>query len=241
MDYIDILYMVSGLLLLPMIIYSLVISLRVRRVFATYSTAEGSCGLTADKVARRLLDSKGLTNVNIVPIRGSLTDNFNPRDNTLYLSESVYGNTSIAAIGVAAHEAGHAIQYATGYTPLVIRSKLVPVVNVGSRLAIPLLILGVLAVSFGSSNGIIGQIIIYAAIALYGLSTLFAFVTLPVEFNASKRAKELLVAEGYVGTGAEINDVDKVLSAAGKTYLASFAVSLLYLLRLLAIFGRRNK
>ncbi len=226
---------ISTIALLPAIIYSIYVSIKVNSVFKKYSTQMSSSGMTAYEVVRKMLRFSGLTDVKVDKVRGNLTDHYNPRNNTIYLSESVFSSSSVAAIGVAAHETGHAIQYHSNYFPIKIRSLLVPVVNIGSRLAIPLIIFGFL-ISVVSTAG---AYVVYIGIAFYALSTIFMLITLPVEFNASSRAKNHLV-ELDILTKDEAKMASNVLDAAAKTYVASFAVSLLFLLRMVALFGRRR-
>ena len=185
--------------------------------------------MTGFDSARRILDANGLGDVRIAHIAGDLTDNYNPTDNTIYLSDSVYGSNSAAAIGVAAHEAGHAVQHATGYTPIKIRSAIIPITNIGSNLAMPLIILGIV-LSFPT--------LAYIGVAAFGLSTLFQLVTLPVEFDASGRALKAL--EGSLD-GDDLASARKVLRAAALTYVAALAVSLVNLLRLLIIVAGNDR
>lgn len=240
MDY-HFYYLIACALMLPMLIYSIYCSSKVNTTFRKYNAVVNSRNLTAAQVARDILDKNGLTNVQIDVIPGNLTDNFDPRSNIVHLSESVANNKSLSAIGVAAHECGHAIQHATGYIPIKIRSAIVPVVNLGSRLAFPLLMVGLLldlATYAVSSN--IGFYIIIAGVALYSLTTLFALITLPGEFNASRRAKKIL-RDGILSDD-EVDVCGEVLSAAAKTYVASFALSFLQLIRIAFMFlGRRNR
>lgn len=237
----DLLYVIACLLVLPVFIASLIIQRKVNTTFNKYSQVMSSSGMTAADAARRILDGQGLYGVHIERVGGRLTDNFNPKDNTVYLSDAVYSSASVAAIGVAAHECGHAIQHADGYIPIKMRSIIVPMVNIGSRLALPLLIVGVLidAFSYAMGNNI-GYVIICVGIAMYALSTIFALVTLPCEFNASRRAKNLL-GQGIL-TMEETDEASEVLKQAALTYVASFAMSLIMLLRIMAIFlGGRNR
>lgn len=234
----DLIYIISCVLILPMFIYSIVVSARVNTVFNKYSTVGNSSGMTAMGVARRILDNEGLYGVGIGRVSGKLTDNYNPKTNTVYLSDSVINSNSVAAIGVAAHECGHAIQHAEGYIPIKIRSAIVPAVNFGTRAAFPLLIVGFILDAMITSS--IGIYVIYIGLALYGLSTLFAFITLPCEFNASRRAKKAL--QYGILDDKEVSGATKVLRAAAQTYVASFAISLLMLIRVAAIFlgGRKR-
>jgi uncharacterized protein len=191
--------------------------------------------MTAYEVTRKMLQSAGLTDVKIDRVRGNLTDHYDPRNNTIYLSDNVFFSSSVAAIGVAAHETGHAMQYSENYFPVKLRTALVPVVNIGSRFSIPLILIGF----FMGMATSLGMYVIYIGIAFYALSTIFMLITLPVEFNASSRAKRALTDLNILDN-EEIKMAGTVLNAAAKPYVASFAVSLLFLLRLLAIFGRRR-
>lgn len=210
---------------------SLIASGAVRSSFAKYSSVRAMCGLTGAQVADRLLRSAGIGDVKIEHISGNLNDHYDPRSKVLRLSDSVYGSTSVAALGVAAHECGHAIQHQVHYGPLVLRSTLVPLANLGSTLAWPVFFIGLIAsVPFLTTAGII----------LFGLAVLFQLVTLPVEFNASKRALSQLDGMGILGQ-TESEGARKVLRAAAMTYVASLAASILQLLRLLILSrGRRN-
>jgi Zn-dependent membrane protease YugP len=198
------------------------------RKFAKTSTATNR---TADEVARMILDNNGLHHVKIERVRGSLSDHFDPRSNTLRLSDSVYGNRSAAAIGVAAHEAGHAIQHATGYAPVVLRSKMVPITSFASRFTWIVIVFGILFM-----GTVLGYYALHFGIALFAITTIFQLVTLPVEFNASRRALATLTSAGIL-SDSEKNSAKKVLSAAAMTYVAALAVSLVQLLRLILIFG----
>ena len=212
-------------LVLPAVIFALWAQFNVKSTFSKYSRIASRSGMTGFDSARRILDANGLRDVRIAHVSGDLTDHYNPTDNTIYLSDSVYGSDSAAAIGVAAHEAGHAVQHATGYTPIKIRSAIIPVTNIGSNLAMPLIILGIV-LSFPT--------LAYIGVAAFGLSTLFQLVTLPVEFDASGRALKAL--EGSL-------DGDDLASArkAALTYVAALAVSLVNLLRLLIIVAGNDR
>ena len=210
-------------LVLPAVIFALWAQFNVKSTFSKYSRIASRSGMTGFDSARRILDANGLGDVRIAHVSGDLTDHYNPTDNTIYLSDSVYGSNSAAAIGVAAHEAGHAVQHATGYTPIKIRSAIIPITNIGSNLAMPLIILGII-LSFPT--------LAYIGVAAFGLSTLFQLVTLPVEFDASGRALKAL--EGSLD-GDDLASARKVLRAAALTYVAALAVSLVNLLRLLII------
>ncbi len=216
-------------LVLPAVIFALWAQFNVKSTFSKYSKIASRSGMTGFDSARRILDANGLGSVRIAHIAGDLTDNYNPTDNTIYLSDSVYGSNSAAAIGVAAHEAGHAVQHATGYTPIKVRSAIIPITNIGSNLAMPLIILGIV-LSFPT--------LAYIGVAAFGLSTLFQLVTLPVEFDASGRALKAL--EGSLD-GEDLASARKVLRAAALTYVAALAVSLVNLLRLLIMVAGNDR
>ena len=216
-------------LVLPAVIFALWAQFNVKSTFSKYSKIASRSGMTGFDSARRILDANGLGDVRIAHVSGDLTDHYNPTDNTIYLSDSVYGSNSAAAIGVAAHEAGHAVQHATEYTPIKIRSAIIPITNIGSNLAMPLIILGIV-LSFPT--------LAYIGVAAFGLSTLFQLVTLPVEFDASGRALKAL--EGSLD-GDDLASARKVLRAAALTYVAALAVSLVNLLRLLIIVAGNDR
>ncbi|MBQ9746212.1 MAG: zinc metallopeptidase [Clostridia bacterium] len=217
--------------------FSLWASMKVNSTFKKYSAVRSKNGITGAEAARRVLDANGLYNVRIERISGNLTNHFDPRSNVIRLSDSVYGASSAAAIGVAAHEAGHAVQYANGYVPLTLRNAIIPVTNIGSRIAMPLILLGILFAGAGSQFIFIA----YIGVACFAFSTLFQLLTLPTEFNASRRALASIEQTGLL-YGEELSAASKVLSAAALTYVAALAVSMIQLLRLLSIVGgsRRN-
>lgn len=216
------------------VILSLLASLMVKSTFSKYSRVRSMSGMTGAQAAEKILNSQGIYDVNIQRVSGNLTDHYNPSNKTLNLSDSVYSNTSVAAIGVAAHECGHAIQHAKGYAPLAFRSALVPVANFGSSISWILILIGLFINSRSS------MMLIYAGIICFSLAVLFQIVTLPVEFNASSRAVNLLGQIGILGD-TELSQTKKVLSAAALTYVAAAAASILQLLRLLAIFGGNRR
>ena len=206
---------------------------RVNSTFSRYSRVSSMTGMTGAEAARRLLNAQGIYDVTVQPIAGELTDHYDPRTKTVNLSQSVYGATSVAAIGVAAHECGHAMQDNEGYAPLRFRSALVPAANFGSKLSWPLILLGLV---FGG----LGSPLVEIGILMFSLAVLFQLVTLPVEYNASARAVRLLDAQGILA-GEEVNGTRKVLNAAALTYVAAAATSILQLLRLIILFGGRNR
>ena len=210
---------------------SLAASARVKSTFAIYSRVRSASGLTGAEAARRILHMAGITDVTVVPISGSLTDHYDPRNKRLALSQDVYDRTSVAAIGVAAHECGHAIQDAQNYVPLNLRSAIVPVANIGSTLSWPLFLAG-LILSI--------RPLLTLGILLFSFAVLFQLVTLPVEFNASARALKMLGSSGMLGTD-EVKSAKKVLTAAALTYVAALAASILQLLRLIILAGGRDR
>ena len=221
-------------LVMPAVIFSLWASLKVNSTFKKYAQVRSSRGITGAEAARRVLDANGLYSVKIDRVRGDLTDHYDPRSNTIYLSDTVYNNPSAAAIGVASHEAGHAVQHAVGYVPIKIRTAIIPATRFGSMLALPLILFGLLL----EASGMI--YLAYLGVACFGLSTLFQLVTLPTEFNASRRALEAIERNGILARD-EIKDARKVLSAAAMTYVAALAVSLMQLLRLLLVVSGNNR
>jgi len=231
---IDPLYII---LVLPCVIFSLIASARVNSTFNKYSKQISSRRLTGAQAAERVLLSNGVRNVRIERVSGNLTDHFDPKTNVIRLSDSVYDNASTAAIGVACHEAGHAVQYAQSYAPIKLRAAIVPITNFGSMIAMPLILIGILLNSFMANYD--SPALIYAGIACFGLSLVFQLVTLPVEFNASRRAMQAIDQTGLL-TEEEQKGARRTLSAAAMTYVAATAVSLAQLLRLILIFGRQN-
>lgn len=223
-------------LVLPCILLSLWASANVNSTFKRYSTQYSRRGLTGAEAAERVLRANGVTGVRIERISGDLTDHFDPRSNVIRLSDNVYGNTSTAAIGVACHEAGHAVQYAQDYVPIRIRSAVIPATNLGSKLAMPLILIGLLINSLGD----LSYFLIYLGIACFGLSLIFQLVTLPVEFDASHRAMET-IAQTELLTQEEQQGARKTLQAAALTYVAATAVALSQLLRLIVLFGGNRR
>lgn len=205
----------------------------VKSTFNKYSKYRSMSGMTGAQAAQRILDAAGIRDVQIRHISGSLTDNYNPMQKTLNLSDGVYNSTSVAAIGVAAHECGHAVQHAKGYAPLSIRSAFVPIANLGSTLAWPVILIGALMNSRSS------MLIIDIGIFLFSFAVIFQLLTLPVEFNASRRALVQLEQLGILGT-QEVGYTRKVLTAAALTYVAGAASAILQLLRIILLFGGRR-
>ena len=223
-------------LVLPCLILSLWASSSVNSTFNKYSKQYSMRNLTGAQAAERVLRANGVYNVRIERISGNLTDHFDPKTNVIRLSDSVYGSTSTAAIGVACHEAGHAVQYAQHYAPIKLRATLVPITNLGSKISMPLILLG-LVLSF---LGEMSYFFVYLGIACFGLSVLFQFVTLPVEFNASRRAMQA-IENTQLLTEEEQKGARKTLTAAAMTYVAATATALAQLLRLLVLFGGRRR
>ena len=221
------------ILVLIGVVLSLWAQSRVNTTFNKYSRVRSRTGMTGAEAARRLLQSQGIYDVTVRQVSGELTDHFDPRTKTVNLSQSVDGSTSVAAIGVAAHECGHAMQHDEGYAPLQCRSALVPVANFGSRISWPLILIGVLMGGIGSPLCQIGILMFTAAV-------LFQLATLPVEFNASGRAVRLLDEQGIL-VGEEVKSTRKVLDAAAWTYVAAAASSMLQLLRLIILYGGRRR
>lgn len=226
------------IILIPAILITLIAQARVKSTFNRYSTVDDGTGLRAEEAARRMLDANGLENVRINRISGNLTDYYDPRNRTLNLSQSVYGQTNVAAVGVACHEAGHAVQHATAYKPLLIRNGIVPAVNICSSLSWVLIIIGILLLSVGSGLSGVGGTLIDIGIIAFSAVVLFHLITLPVELNASHRALVAIEENGYV-EASEIHGARKVLRAAAMTYLAALVMALANLLRILAIRNRR--
>lgn len=213
------------------VIITLIASARVKSTFKKYSKIGSLSGETGASTAAKILEREGIYDVKIEQVRGDLTDHFDPKNKVLRLSESVYGNTSVAALGVAAHECGHAMQHDKGYTPLKVRTAIVPVVSFGSNISWIVILAGII---FGFN-----QTLIYIGILLFSFGVLFQLITLPVEFNASNNALSMLDRTGILHR-SELPSAKKVLRAAALTYVAAAAASILQLLRLLLLFGRRR-
>ncbi len=219
------------LLIIIAMLLSLVASAMVKSTFSKYARVRSFSNMTDAQAAEKLLHRQGIYDVRIGHIAGDLTDHYDPRNKVLNLSDSTYQSTSVAAIGVAAHECGHAIQHAKGYAPLALRGALVPAANIGSSISWPLIILGII---LG-----VNQTLITIGIFCFSLAVLFQIVTLPVEFDASRRALNLLEADGILQQG-EVKQTRKVLTAAAMTYVAGTAGAILQLLRLILLFGGRR-
>ena len=222
-------------LVLPCVILSLWASSNVKNTFNRYSKQFSARHITGAMAAEQVLRANGVTGVRIEKVAGNLTDHYDPSANVIRLSEGVYGSTSTAAIGVACHEAGHAVQYAEHYAPIKLRAAIIPITNIGSRLAMPLILLG-LVLTFLEYYS---YFFIYLGIACFGLSLIFQLITLPVEFNASRRAMKA-IADSELLTSEEQHGARKTLTAAALTYVVATALALAQLLRLISIFGRRR-
>ena len=223
-------------LVLPCIILSMWASSTVNSTFKKYSCVMSYRQITGAEAAQRVLSANGVRNVRIERVGGNLTDHYDPRTNVIRLSDSVYNSTSVAAIGVACHEAGHAVQYAENYAPIKFRAAIIPITNLGSKLAMPLILAGLLFNFLGSFS----YTIVYLGIACFGLSLVFQLVTLPVEFNASRRAMNTIESSNIL-SNEEQRGARKTLKAAAMTYVAATAVALAQLLRLIVLFGGRRR
>ena len=239
-------YLLFLLLLVPCLILSAVASAKVRSTYSKYDKIPSKSRMTGRDTAVRLMHNRGVNDIQVGKVRGTLTDHFDPTKSVVNLSESTYGSASVGACAVAAHEIGHVMQKKQGYFPYKVRKILVPLTNIGSRLAMPVIIVGILLdlFLFAAQEQPWGQYIMYVGIGLYGLSTLFALVTLPVELNASRRARVMMLEDGVLAED-EIKGAKKVLRAAAMTYVASLLMSLVYFLRLVimlfALLGRRKR
>ena len=230
MPYYDMLY------ILPALILTLIASAALTTTYTRYAKVQSDSGITASQAARRILDANGLHHIRIEPIAGDLTDHFDPQSGVIRLSDTTRDSTSIAAIGVAAHECGHAIQYAKQYAPIRLRAAIIPATGVASRLAVPLVLFGTVLSFY--ARGLLA--LAYAGIILFGICVLFQLITLPVEFNASRRARQILSSERILSE-REIAGTAKVLNAAAMTYVAALATSVLQLIRLLGYVNRRDR
>ena len=224
------LYYATGVIMIPVLLFSFYCQIKVKRAFRRYSSVHAMCGMTGAQAAARLLQLNGITDVQIRQIGGTLTDYYDPKNKEICLSGDVYNATSVAAIGVACHEAGHACQHAQGYAPLKIRNAAIPATRIGSSLGIPLVLLGMVFT---------WRPLIMVGIVLYALVALFQLLTLPVEFNASHRALQTIESNQFL-IEQEYRGAKKVLTAAALTYVAALASALATLLRLLLLAGRSN-
>ena len=224
------------ILVLPCVIFSLWASSSVNSTFQKYARQLSIRRITGAQAAQRVLAHNGVSGVRIERISGNLTDHYDPTTNVIRLSDSVYDATSTAAIGVACHEAGHAVQYAQHYAPIKLRAAIIPLTNFGSKIAMPLILLGLVLTFLGYFS----TVLVYLGIACFGLSLVFQLITLPVEFDASNRAMKAIETAGIL-TEEEQQGARKTLKAAAMTYVAATAVSLAQLLRLIVLFGGGNR
>lgn len=229
------------LFMLPVFILGLVAQSRVKSAYNKYSKVRNTKGLTGAQAAKLILNHYGVTDVTISSVSGKLSDHYSPNEKVIRLSEGVFNSTSVAAVGIACHEAGHAAQHAEGYLPNKIRTALVPFCNFGSRYGILIAFIGMFIAALANMQ-YIGEMMIYVGLGLYALVAVFQLVTLPVEFNASKRAMQVIEAEGLLYEGEEQQGAKKVLTAAAMTYVASLATSIANLLYYIMRFtgNRRN-
>ena len=227
------------LVLIPAMIFAFWAQINVQSTFNKYSKVPNMRGITGADAARRILNENGLYHIRVEHIHGQLNDHYDPRDGVIRLSDAVYNSTSASAIGVAAHEAGHACQHAVGYAPIKLRQAIIPITNIGSRLSMPIFLIGLLFAGTSYLGGVVGDIFMFAGIALFSLSVLFQLVTLPTEFNASSRALKTLESSGVL-YGEELTAAGKTLRAAALTYVAALATALASLLRLILIANRRR-
>lgn len=240
---IELLACILAVVFIPLILWSFVTSIRVHTTFAKYKKVHSETGKTAAQIAREILDARGCYTVEIRHTSGRLSDHYDPKTNCVYLSDSTYSSSSVAAIAVAAHEVGHAIQYAEEYAPVKVRTALVPVVNFTSKLSMPLLLIALILEIFayvGSISMRLSNLFLLLAILCYAAYCIFTLVTLPTEFNASKRAKDILAEDGIL-TEQEISYASKVLRAAAMTYVVAFAIAAWQMLRLILIFASRRR
>ena len=227
-------------LLLPALVFALIAQYRVKRAFDWGSRTKTACGITGAQTARKILDEYGLYHISVERVGGELTDHYDPKEGAIYLSDAVYSSTSAAAVGVAAHEAGHAVQYAQDYFPIRVRTAIIPMTRIGAGLAMPLFLIGLfISYFYIQAANPLSDLLMVSGIALYSFSTLFQLATLPVEFNASHRALKIIDSWGTL-TKEEHRVAGQVLSAAAMTYVAALATSLLSLWRLILIFRRRR-
>lgn len=236
--YVDPYYL---LLVVPAMLFSLWASMRVKSAFRKYSQARNLRGMTGADAARAVLAANGVSGVRIERVSGELTDHYDPKANVIRLSESVYDTATPAAVGVAAHEAGHAVQYAVNYAPIKLRATIIPVTNIGSKLSVPLVMLGLLLMSF-NRHSVMNDFfygIAVLGVLCFGLCVVFQLVTLPTEFNASRRALSAIEGNSLL-TPAEQIGAKKVLSAAALTYVAALSVTLAQFIRLLSMVNRRR-
>ena len=223
-------------IVLPCLVLSMWASSTVNSTFKKYADVLSCRRITGADAAQRVLSANGVHGVKVERVSGNLTDHYDPRTNVIRLSDSVYNSTSVAAIGVACHEAGHAVQYAQNYGPIKLRAAIIPVTNIGSKLAMPLILLGIVLGFLGNFS----YVLVDLGIACFSLSLIFQLITLPVEFNASRRAMQA-IESGNILTEKEQQGAKKTLKAAAMTYVAATAVALAQLVRLIVLFGNRRR
>lgn len=233
-------YYLMGIILLPGILLALYAQIKVNNTFSKYSKIMSMRGVTGGEFARQMLREADLGHIQVVQTNGTLSDNYNHRTKTVALSAEVYSSSSVASLGVAAHEIGHTLQYKQGYLPVKLRTFLVPLTNIVSTMLWPLVFIGIF-LGFGSATGGgIGDIFVWAGVIFFGFAVLFSLVTLPVEFDASRRAKKLLQDGGLVDE-MEVESAQKVLNAAALTYVAALIIAVLNLLRFLLVVNNRRR
>lgn len=223
-------------LVMPAVLFTMWASANVKNTYARYSRHYNRRGITGAQAARRVLDANGLRHVPIERVSGELSDHYDPRSNVVRLSQGVYDSTSTAAVGVACHEVGHAIQYAVNYAPVKVRTAILPITNLGAQLSMPLIVGGFILAGFAPKLIMLA----YLGVACFGLSALFQLVTLPTEYNASRRAIQTIDGMGIL-QGEELEGAKKVLNAAALTYVAALAVSLMQLLRFVIMLSGRRR
>lgn len=233
-------YYLMGIILLPAIILSAVVQSKVNLTYKKYSKKLSQKGLTAKQVAEQMLQKHGADDVVVKRVKGTLTDYYSDKDKTVALSDGVYDSTSVSAIGIAMHEVGHALQYADGYAPIKFRNLMVGACNLSSKLLWPLVIIGLIFNLGVENGGLLGSICLWAGIGFFTLSIILNLITLPVEYNASNRAKKLMASEGIL-TEQELSQASEVLNSAALTYVASLIVSILNLVRFLLVFLARDR
>ena len=226
-------YIIIAILILPALVFAMYAQIKVQSTFKKYSLLNASCNLTGTEIAKQMLQKNGIDSVQVMRAQGNLTDNYNPKTKRINLSEPVWNSTSVAAIGVAAHETGHALQDARNYAPIKIRTAVIKLSNFASSLFMPLILIG-LVLFFVLASSLIGEIFIWVGVGIFSLGVLVNIATLPVEVNASRRALKQLEGMGIMTTN-ELGQVKQVLSAAAMTYVASLLISLLSLARLVII------
>ncbi len=239
LDFSTKLYYIVIIAFIPVMILGIYTQYKVNSTFKKYSSSASLSGITGSQAARQMLDENGLSHVMVQRTPGKLTDHYDPKSDIIFLSDSTFDSPTVAAVGVACHEAGHAVQHNENYIPAKVRMAIVPVVNFSSRIFFPIMIIG-LFLNLLVEDPFIGNVVLYISLALFGMSTLFMLITLPTEFNASKRALHYVKDCGSF-SGEEAASARKVLSAAAMTYVASFLMSLLQLLRYVAIILMRTR